>query len=134
MSECLNNISLLPKECYPIEGELCLFEVDGIKLYLRAEITIQFITGTTNYKDSIIDIKHILNKGDIDPLQQYMFCINAKINNVDSIKRMAITEGRCRFNTEINQIEFMEYNNQDKDIDNYILYTWNRDPEERVIL
>ena len=134
MGNSLNNLLELPKECYPIEGELCLFEIDGVKLYLKAKVTIPFITDAANYENSIINIKDILNKGDIDPLQQYMFCINAKIDNVDSIKRIAITEGRCRFNSKTNQIEFIGYSDQDKGIDNYILYTWDCNPEERVIL
>lgn len=133
MNYCLNNIEELPEECYPIKGELCLFRINSTELCVVSKVTIPFMSEADDYKNSVLILKDIHSKKDLDPAQQYMYCINAKINGVDSVIRLAITEGRCMFNSETNQIELIEYDNQDIEIKNYMLYTWDSDPEERVI-
>lgn len=95
-SVSLNNF--LPKKCYPINGEITVYE--GNTIYLIAPCVIDYNDYITTYDDSIISVngnaKLLCHKRTIqDSNKTYSYMIDACIKNHDEFNTVFISGEKC---------------------------------------
>lgn len=107
----LNNF--LPKECYPIEGEITIYErTINDKIYLIAPCVIEYNDYISAYNDSLIVVngkaKSLRNKKSIQSSDKtYSYIINARINNYDEFNRILVNGEKCYLDIDITNLKMI---------------------------
>ena len=143
----LNNF--LPKECYPIEGEITIREGNAIndKVYLIAPCVIEYKDYIINYDDSIITVfgkAELLH--DKEAIQSsdgiYSYMINAHIENHDNFNTILISGKKCYLDVNIVDSEMVNgqvsplIGSSDDDSTSYFttyMFTTNPDPPIKIV-